>query len=225
MRYHRRRNVLGALALCVFVWAHAAAAPSRLRPALVFVIIGPPGSGKTVQSRLLGKKYKIPPISMSDLIQREMGTRSRLSSSLRASISSGELINDDAANELLKARVLASDAGNGFILDGYPATAGQAAFLDGLVKENGLPSPKVILLEAPDQVIEKRMLSRKRADDQPETIARRIKEYRSNAEFLISWYKSENVMRVDATQPITQVQRQIDDLIADALARKTFTSR
>src|ERR1700738_3882835 len=84
-------------------------APSRLAPSLVFIILGPPGSGKTVQSRLLGKKYKIPVVAVSDLIRSEMGKRSALSASLQVGIQSGALLNDDAANQLVGAHLLASN--------------------------------------------------------------------------------------------------------------------
>src|ERR1019366_3313129 len=88
-------------------------AQSRLAPALVFVILGPPGSGKTVQSRLLGKKYKIPVIAVADLIKSEMGKHSKLADSLQVGVESGALINDDAANELIGAHLLGASTGRG----------------------------------------------------------------------------------------------------------------
>src|SRR5437763_1899823 len=95
-------------------------AQSRMAPSLVFVILGPPGSGKTVQSRLLGKRYKIPVIAVSDLIKSEMGKHSRLADSLQVSVESGALINDDAANELISSHLLGPKTGRGFVMDGYP---------------------------------------------------------------------------------------------------------
>ena len=213
------------LVIAAVVLATQLAAQSRLGPSLVFVIVGPPGSGKTTQSQLLSKKYKIPSVSLSDLIKAEMGKRGRLADVLKVSIASGDLINDDAANDLVKARILRADAGHGFILDGYPATAPQAQFLDGLLKENELSSPKVILLDAPDDVVTKRMLARHRADDKPAIIESRLKEYRTDADFLSNWYKKENVLRVDATRPIAEVAQRIDALIQDALAKKSFRAR
>lgn len=200
-------------------------AQSRLAPPMVFVIIGPPGSGKSTQSKLLGKKYKIPPVDVADLVKKEMGKRGALSDALKASMASGDLINDDAANDLIKARLLQPDAGRGFILDGYPRTEGQATFLDGLLKNNGLPKPKVILLESPDDVVTKRMLKRRRADDSPDVIQQRLAQYHDDSQFLKDWYQAENVMRVDATRSIAEVAAQIDGLIADALARKAFSTR
>ena len=203
----------------------ALAAQSRLAPPLVFVILGPPGSGKTVQSRLLGKRYKIPVITVADLIKSEMGKHSKLSDSLQIGIESGALINDDAANELVSNHLLGSKTGRGFVLDGYPLTESQARFLDEFLKKVSLPLPKVILLEVPDDVAKKRMMGRRRADDKPDIIDARSAQYRSDAQTLTTWYAKENVLRVDATRPIAEVARQIDQLIAGALVPKSFKNR
>ncbi len=202
-----------------------ALAQSSLAPPMVFVIIGPPGSGKSTQSKLLGKKYKIPPIDIASLATSKMGKKSGLSEALKVSLASGDLINDDAVDDLIKTRILQPDATRGFILDGYPRTEKQAKVLDDVLKENGLPSPKVILLEAPDNVDTQRMLKRRRVDDSPEVIQRRLAEYREDSGFLSDWYKTENVMRVDATASVEVVASQIDSLIQDALARKAFSVR
>ena len=202
-----------------------AMAQSRLAPPLVFVILGPPGSGKTVQSRLLGKKYKIPVVAVSDLIKSEMGKHSRLADSLQVGVESGALVNDDAANELINARLLGSHTARGFILDGYPLTESQARFFDDFLKKNSLPLPKVILLEVPDDLVKKRMTARRRADDKPEIIDARIVQYRKDAQMLTNWYAQENVLRVDAAKTVAEVAGQIDKLIADALTPKSFGNR
>jgi adenylate kinase len=185
----------------------------------VVIILGPPGSGKTTQATALGKKYRIPVVSMSKLLQKQLdnGDKSKL---LRMAVASGDLLDDAAANQLLEARLLQGDRGHGFILDGYPTTIGQAKLLDEFLKTNSLPQPTVVTLDAPDDVVRMRMLTRRRVDDNLEIINRRLSDYRAQSEFLIDWYGSAKLLHVDATQPIAQVFQQLDHLITEEVVNK-----
>ncbi|HYP13444.1 MAG TPA: nucleoside monophosphate kinase [Bryobacteraceae bacterium] len=189
-------------------------AAAQLRPARIMILIGPPGSGKSVQAKQLSKRYKIPTVSMAALLRQEIGKKTPVARALASSLASGELVNDDAANELVKARLLRSDTGQGFILDGYPTTAGQAKALDQFLSEHAFPKPMVVVIDAPDAVVRSRMSSRGRADDAPENIERRIREYRDVGAFTEKWYGPENTVRVDGTGTIQSValaiERQMD---------------
>jgi adenylate kinase len=170
-------------------------------------------------------KYKIPVIAVSDLIKSEMGKHSKLADSLQVGVASGALVNDDAANELVSAHLFGANTGREFVLDGYPLTESQARFFDDFLKKNDLPLPKVILLEVADDVVKKRLLARRRADDKPEIIDARIAQYRTDAQMLTNWYAQEDVLRVDAGKTVAEVAGQIDKLIADALTPKSFGHR
>jgi adenylate kinase len=134
---------------------------------------------------------------------------------------SPDLLDDAAANELVEARLLHGDLSRGFILDGYPATVGQAKLLDEFLKTNGLPQPAVVMLDASDDVVRKRMLARHRVDDKLEIINRRLSDYHAQSEFLTDWYGSERLLHIDATQPIAQVFRQLDHLITEEVVSRT----
>src|SRR4051812_1055049 len=119
-------GILGNMAmtrrLLIGLAAFASLAAGQRRPARIFILVGPPGSGKSVQSKLLSHSHKVPAISMETLVKEEISKKNRSSKAIAGSIASGEFIGDDAANEIMTRRMLLPDAGNGFVLDGYPNT-------------------------------------------------------------------------------------------------------
>ena len=118
-------------------------------PVAPMISIGPPASGKTVQADLLRKQYKIPAISIAQLLEHEVNRDSSMGRALGASMVSGELLSDAAADEMMKARLMRPDAARGFILDGYPETEVQARSLDRWISEHNLAKPVIIVLTFP----------------------------------------------------------------------------
>lgn len=166
----------------------ASLAFSQTRPKRVILLLGPPGAGKTTQAKKLKSILDIPAISMSEVLRREGGGKGPLNKALKKQIAGGELVSDEVANTLMRARVTRKDAENGFILDGYPATPKQAEFFDAMIADLGLPKPVVIHLSISDTEADSRLSSRGRADDSPANVERRIVEYRNEAAFILARY-------------------------------------
>ena len=121
--------------------------------------------------------------------------------------------------------MLRADLSKGFILDGYPATAGQAKSLDAMLQEQSLPKAVVVVLDAPDDVIRKRMTVRGRADDKPEIIDRRIREFRNEAALLSGWAGQTHVVRVNADAGIADISTQIVAGLEDAWSKQMSQQR
>ena len=116
----RIRTTLIGYSLAAVVTAFSLTAESNLHRPLVVIILGPPGSGKTTQAAALSKKYRIPAISISGLVKKQLGKKSKYSNLIDRSAATGDLLEDAEANQLIESRLLRGDINRGFILDGYP---------------------------------------------------------------------------------------------------------
>jgi adenylate kinase len=198
---------------------------AQLQPARVIILIGPPGSGKTVQADYLQKRYKIPAISMAQILKQEVNRKTPIGKALRASLESGELVADGPSNELMKARLLRSDAGRGFILDGYPSTEGQATALDQFLAEHNFPKPAIVAIDAPEDVLRDRMTRRRRADDEPANIERRLRDYREVGRLVEQRYGAERTVRVDGAGAPPDVAARIAKGVEELQLREGLKTR
>ena len=201
------RSVIAAI-FCAATVANLASAQTA--SSRIILLVGAPGSGKTTQAKFLAKKYSLPAFSMADLLKKEISEKKDPATKvLAASIASGSLLPDEAAVDLIRLRLFQTDLTKGFILDGFPSTAGQAKALDRMLEDKKLPKAVVVVLEVADDVVRKRMRSRGRADDKPEIIEARIREFRNEAALLAGWAGQTRVVRVNADAKIADVSAQI----------------
>lgn len=210
----------------VFVLMLAGVTPvtAQLQPARIIILIGPPGSGKTVQAKNLQKRYKVPAISMAQVLQ-EARRSSPMGKALASSLDSGELVADGPANELMRTRLQRPDAGRGFILDGYPTSEGQAKALDELLVEHQFPKPTVVILDVPEDVVKERLRERGRSDDSPANIDRRLRDYREVGRMVEQWYGSARMVRVNGTGTPDEVASRMVNGIDSAVSTQELKVR
>jgi adenylate kinase len=107
------------------------------------LLLGAPGSGKGTQSDQLVKFWNIPHISTGDLLRANMAKGTSLGKIAQQAVNHGELVHDSLVNEMVAARLREPDTANGYILDGFPRTLGQATWLDGRVASEGKSLPVI----------------------------------------------------------------------------------
>ncbi len=98
------------------------------------VLLGPPGAGKGTQSKRIAEHYRIPQVSTGDLLREHVKQQTPLGREVQALIAKGELVSDHLVCDIVAWRLREPDAQRGFILDGFPRTQKQAAWLDAFLK-------------------------------------------------------------------------------------------
>ena len=162
------------------------------------VIFGAPGSGKGTQSDKMIEKYGLNHISTGDVLRAEIKNGTELGKTAKGYIDNGQLIPDDLMVSIL-ASVYDSFGRDhkGVIFDGFPRTIPQAEALKQMLDERGDKVAAMIELDVPEEELMNRLILRGqqsgRADDNEETIKKRLVVYHSQTQPLIEWYKKEGI--------------------------------
>jgi adenylate kinase len=125
------------------------------------ILLGAPGSGKGTQAQKLVEQFNIPQVSTGDLLREAVAAGTHLGKRAKAAMDAGELVSDDIVLGMIRERLAKPDAGNGFILDGFPRNLAQAQSLDGLLEELGAPLDAAVLMDVDFDVLLKRLTGRR----------------------------------------------------------------
>ena len=159
------------------------------------VIFGAPGSGKGTQSDLLVAKYGFRHISTGDVLRAEIKQGTELGRTAQQFIDKGQLIPDELMIENLASVYDSLCPCEGVIFDGFPRTIPQAEALKKMLAQRGTEVSAVLQLEVPEEMLTERLLNRGktsgRADDNAETIRKRLEVYHSQTAPLAAWYTAE----------------------------------
>lgn len=190
------------------------------------VIFGPQGAGKGTQAERISDKYGIPSISTGEIFRAAQTARTALGLKVLEYVDSGKLVPDELTIEVVRDRLSADDAKEGFLLDGFPRSLNQAQALDEILAAQGAALDAALVIEVPEEVSLRRLLGRRacldcgrnysvdappmvdwtcdrcggkvveRADDHEETIRKRLGLYHSQTEPLKAYYDTKGILRI-----------------------------
>ncbi len=189
-----------------------------------FIIIGPQGSGKGTQAQLLAEYCEFVHISIGDIFRWHVGHHTKLGARINRITTDGLLVPDEIVSTVVRERLEMHDWNFGFVLDGFPRTRPQALYLF----ENW-NLDRAIYLDLPDEIVRDRVMNRasvgkgggftKRADDNPESLTTRLREYHEKTRPLLELFEERQMLvTIDANRPIEAVY----DSIVDRLGLKQF---
>jgi adenylate kinase len=125
------------------------------------ILFGPPGVGKGTQAKLLSSKYNIPHISTGDILREAVKNQTPLGKKAQEIMQRGELVPDDIVIGIVKDTLSQQRCKNGFILDGFPRSIGQAESLQNILDELDFNNIHVINITANDDELIKRLTNRR----------------------------------------------------------------
>ena len=193
------------------------------------ILIGPPGAGKGTQGKILEEKYGLKQLSTGDMLRAEVAAGSELGKKAKAIMDRGDLVSDDIIVDMIDARLEKPDCVRGVIFDGFPRTVDQAQALDVMLGKKGKPLTAVILFEVDEDQLVGRLNTRiaqtkaagqdVRADDNEETLRKRLQVFRDQTAPIIPYYKGRNMLQsVDGMASIDVVEAELAKILQSARA-------
>jgi adenylate kinase len=125
------------------------------------IIIGPPGSGKGTQGKLIAERYHIPQISTGDILREAVRNGSPLGEKAKAFMIKAKLVPDEVVVGIVEDRFVQGDCEKGFLLDGFPRTVEQADALERMLGKRGRIIDHVINIEIGAEELIERLIGRR----------------------------------------------------------------
>lgn len=192
-----------------------------------YIIMGPQGSGKGTQAKLLKEKLNISHFSVGDIFRWHVQSHTKLAARIKRLIDAGSLVPDETVEDIIRRRLSEHDWNYGFILDGFPRNVEQAGFF-----LESYDIDAVIYIDVPKRVTIERALARRicsnckldynlifhrpekadtcdvcggrllaRADDNEEALNKRLNDFTTKTLPTLELFdKKELVLRIDGTQ-------------------------
>jgi adenylate kinase len=188
------------------------------------ILLGPPGSGKGTQAKMIADKYKVKHISTGDILRENVRNGTPLGVEAKKFMDAGKLVPDSLLIDIIKDRLAKPDVKAGWMLDGYPRTIPQAEALDKILPSLGQKIDVVLNIDVPDAELIKRVTGRRmckcgttyhvqfnppkvagkcdacgadlyqRQDDTEATVKQRLQAYHTQTQPLIDYYTKRGIV-------------------------------
>lgn len=206
------------------------------------IMLGPPGAGKGTQGERFAMGHRIPRISTGDILRDEIHSGSTLGLAAKTVMDRGELVSDQVMIDIVTERLSRPDVANGFVLDGFPRTVGQAQALDGLMDGR---DPLIVLdIVVPETELARRLGARmicascghnadgrettpgvchfcggpltQRPDDNAAIVLERFKVYQKATKPLVDFYRTRPTFRsINGAQSLDRVAADLNAAVED----------
>lgn len=179
------------------------------------LLLGPPGAGKGTQAQRLVTQLGIPQVSTGDMLRAAVAAGTAVGRQAKSFMEAGKLVPDEVVIGVAEERLSQPDAQQGFILDGFPRTVGQAEALDRMLPKLGVSLERCVALAVDPKRLLERLLKRAeiegRADDNEAAIRERMREYDAKTRPLLDYYRQRGVLReVDGVGTVDEVAERIE---------------
>ncbi len=125
------------------------------------VLLGPPGAGKGTQAQRLRDDFDLPYYSTGDILREAIASETELGKQAKEIVEAGELVPDDLICAVIEEKLDSGEADDGFLLDGFPRTIGQAEMLEQALDKRGRSLTAALLVDAPDEEVVRRLSGRR----------------------------------------------------------------
>lgn len=183
------------------------------------ILLGAPGAGKGTQATRISDRFGMPHVSTGDIFRENIKNRTEIGIVAKTYIDKGQLVPDDVTCEIVKERLRQSDCANGYLLDGFPRTVPQAEVLEKFTRIDAVVNINIDFSLLMARLCGRRVCKNcgesyhisslngntvcercggelyQRADDNPETVQKRIDVYNAQTAPLIDYYTKNGLIR------------------------------
>ena len=184
------------------------------------ILFGAPGAGKGTQAKRLVEARGLVQLSTGDMLRAAIDAGTELGLRAKEIMDRGDLVSDEIILGMIAERMDSPDCANGVILDGFPRTVAQAEGLDTMLEQRGIALDHVIEISVDEDALFARIENRaaetggSRADDNAETLRKRLAVYHENTAPLLPYYDGKGLLKtVDGMNSIDEVGQAIDGIL------------